>query len=141
MNSSNWVFIRQEKRCLALGDLEKEVVDSFGARSGAPGGERVVSEARREEGGEGIGGCEIEGRVLEGRGMHGVERDVALFSQVQRLIILGFDEEGDGGGDEREELRGGVRGAKGGEGRVATRRRSHGLEEKRRDKGDIRIVL
>lgn len=118
-----------------MGDLEKEIVDGFGARSGAPGGERVVPEARGEEGGERIGGGEVERRVLERRWMHRVEREMALFSQVERLMIFGFDEEGDGGGDEREELRRGrVRGVKGGEGRVTSRRRwSHGLEEKGRE--------
>lgn len=138
MHSPNWIFIGQEKRGLALGDLEEEVVDGLGAGSGAPGGKRIVPEARGEEGGEGIGGGEIEGRVLKGRGMHGVEGEVALFSEVERLIVFGFDEEGDGGGDEREELgRGGVRGVKGGERGATTGRRSHGLEEK----GGIGIVL
>lgn len=61
-------------------DLEKEVVKGFGARSSAPGGEGVAPETRGEEGGERIGRGEGDGRGLEGRGVHGVEREVATSS-------------------------------------------------------------
>lgn len=52
----------------------------FGSRSSAPGGERVAPETRGEEGGERIGGGEGDGRGLERRGVHGVEREMAVSS-------------------------------------------------------------
>lgn len=52
----------------------------FGARSSAPGGEGVAPETRGEEGGKRIGGGEGDGRALEGRVVHGVERQVAVSS-------------------------------------------------------------
>lgn len=70
--------------------------------------------------------------------MHRVEGQVSFFPERKGAVIIGFGEEGEGGGDEREKLgRGGVRRGKGGEGRVARRRRSHGWERRGRLKGDI----